>query len=143
MHTFLNPRADQARALLAASGLPVEDLQPALFEHFIGLGEGDELGGVVGIELHGPAGLLRSLAVAEGSRGRGFGKRLVAEIEAHAKSEGVREIYLLTTTAAPLFSTLGYSVVARELAPASIRATGEFSSLCPASATFMRKSITP
>jgi len=143
MRIYTKPPADQVRSLLDASGLPTEDLQPALFEHFIGLGEGDLLDGVIGIELHGATGLLRSLAVAEESRGRGFGKRLVAEVEAHARSEGVREIYLLTTTAAPLFSAMGYSVVAREAAPASIRATREFSTLCPASATLMSKSITP
>jgi amino-acid N-acetyltransferase len=51
----------------------------------------------------------------------------------------IREIYLLTTTAAEFFTHLGYRQVDRALAPAAIASTKEFSSLCPSTAVFMVK----
>jgi N-acetylglutamate synthase-like GNAT family acetyltransferase len=38
-----------------------------------------------------------------GSRGNGYGKALVAHVERHARSQGVTDVYLLTTTAAEFF----------------------------------------
>ena len=48
---------------------------------------------------------------------------------------------LLTTTAASFFAKRGYRPLARDEAPAAVRATAEFRSICPASATCMGKSL--
>ena len=58
-----------------------------------------------------------------------------------AQSRGVQELCLLTTTAEHFFERLGYQRAEREAAPASIRGTSEFTTLCPASAVFMRKRL--
>jgi amino-acid N-acetyltransferase len=50
-------------------------------------------------------------------------------------------LYLLTTTADAFFRRLGYEQTARELAPPAIKATREFSSLCPSSSIFMVKQL--
>ncbi len=139
MSDFSRPTEAATKALLALCDLPVQDLDGASFEHFLALGPADAPSGVVGLEVHGPVALLRSLAVAPEARGLGHGKRLVDAIEAHARGLGVTEVYLLTTTARPFFEGLGYAVADRGTAPEAIRATREFSSLCPASATFMVK----
>ncbi len=141
MNIFTNPPAVATRGLLSACGLPTGDLDEQDFAHFFGCGTPGRMAGIVGLEIHGKAALLRSLAVSEEVRGRGCGKRLVAEAEAHAIRQGVSELYLLTTTARVLFERLGYSVAERNCAPAAIQATREFSSLCPASATFMVKKL--
>lgn len=141
MHIFANPPEAATRRLLSECNLPTEDLSDHHFEHFFGCGKSEAPSGVVGLELYGSAALLRSLAVCQAVRGRGCAKRLVAEAEAHARDLGVRNIYLLTNTAKPLFESLGYTEAARELAPAAIRATREFSSLCPESASFMVKNL--
>jgi len=141
MHIFANPPEGQTKALLTACNLPIEDLDAGRIEHFLGCGDAQRPLGVVGVEIYAPVALLRSLAVAESARGSGCGKRLIAEAEAYAARRGVEEIYLLTNTAARLFESLGYAVASRESAPAAIRATREFSSLCPDSATFMVKRI--
>jgi len=91
--------------------------------------------------MHGSDALLRSLAVEEKARGRGCGKALVAALEQHAREHGARRITLLTTTAARFFGGLGYRGVARDAAPERIRATREFSALCPASAVCMTKDL--
>ena len=97
--------------------------------------------GIVGIELLGEVGLLRSLVVRDGSRGSGMGSELVRRIEAYAQSRGVRDVYLLTTTAQNFFEPLGYRLAVREQAPAAIRSTREFSGICPASSAFMIKRL--
>ena len=141
MQIFRRPAEKDVRRLLSAATLPVDDLTPAHLEDFFGCGAPDAPQGVGGIEIHGHDALLRSLAVDAQARGRGCGTALVAALEAHAREHGVRRVYLLTTTAARFFEGLGYRVVARDDAPASIRATEEFAALCPAGAAFMAKAL--
>jgi amino-acid N-acetyltransferase len=133
------PAATAARRLLAECGLPTADLEAPHFEHFFGCGNAQAPDGIVGVEPHGDAALLRSLAVAERSRERGCGRELVAEAERYAWSQGVEEIYLLTTTAERFFAALGYRRAERESAPEAIRATKEFAALCPSDSVLMVK----
>ena len=129
------------RALLAPAGLPVEDLTARHILNFVTAKTGDQLVGCAGIELHATAGLLRSVAVAAGLRGLGVGVRLVAAAETLAAQLGLRELYLLTTTAPAFFERRGYERIARGDAPPAIRASREFASLCPASAIVMHKAL--
>ncbi len=127
-----------ARELLTRSGLPTADLmtaQPTL------LGWWDEavLIGVVGVESLGTIGLLRSLAVRADRRGTGLGGRLAAAAEGWAREQGIRELFLLTTTAERFFAARGYHVVARSAVPDAIQATSEFTTICPASAVVMHR----
>ena len=134
---------DHARVaeLLAECGLPTSDLAPGSIEAFLGCGDPSRPGGVVGLEVHGRYGLLRSLAVAEGARGAGCGKALVSGLEARARQRGLESLYLLTETAEPFFAALGYRRVQRGDVPQPIRATSEFASICPDSAAVMRKDL--
>ncbi len=96
---------------------------------------------VVGLELHGTSGLLRSLAVAPAQRGAGLGRGLTATAERAAAAAGVDTLYLLTTTAAEFFTRRGYQRIDRAQVPAAIRATAQFASLCPSTAVVMRKPL--
>lgn len=128
-----------ARRLLAAEGLPVDDLQPV---HLVfAAGEGDRLAGAIGLERHDDIGLLRSLVVAPWARGQSIGDALVAALETHAATDGLTELWLLTTSADRFFLRLGYVVRNRADAPAVVRSTAQFSTLCPASAVLMSKRI--
>ena len=129
------------KRLLDASALSTDDLTPDVQENFLVLRDGQTLVAVIGIEGAGPAALLRSLAVSEHLRGDGVGRHMVAAAEVLARRRGVVSLYLLTTTAADYFSKLGYRNTPRETAPAGIRNTLQFSRLCPASSSFMVKSL--
>jgi len=141
MRVFRRPSEHDVRRQLAAAALPVDDLTPEHLEHFFACGARNAPRGVGGVELHGDDALLRSLAVDAPVRGRGCGSALVAALEAHAREQGARRIYLLTTTAPRFFEGLGYRTVARETAPERVRATPEFAALCPASAVCMAKAL--
>jgi amino-acid N-acetyltransferase len=124
--------------LLQEARLPTSDVAQHAASFFVAK-SGDTLAGVAGLERAGPAGLLRSLAVAPEFRGHGLGKALCARVTAYAAEQGIREIYLLTSTADQFFAKLGFRVVPREAAPEAVRATREFASLCPVSAVLMAK----
>jgi amino-acid N-acetyltransferase len=94
--------------------------------------------GVAAVEPHGGSGLLRTVAVAASERGRGTGLALIAERIVAARAAGLEDLYLLTTTAAPLFRRFGFASAERAQVPAALAASPEFAALCPASAACMR-----
>ena len=79
---------------------------------------------------YGVDGLIRSVAVAPAARGRGWGARLVEEIEHLAVETSVKECYLITMDAAGFFERFGYRRVQRAHVPDSICTTREFAELC-------------
>lgn len=131
----------EIKQLLSACELPTSDLSPSSALLFFGCRSDARLAGVIGLEVLGPVALLRSLAVAPSHRNHGMGRSLVESAEAHAASLGVESLYLLTTTAEAFFSRLGYSPALRAEAPSSIKATTQFSELCPVSSVLMHKPL--
>ena len=128
------------RTLLAGLALPAEDVGgPA--QAFLVAREGGALAGCVGLERCGEDALLRSLAVVPRLQGAGLGRALHAQALEAARAQGLRALYLLTTTAAPFFERAGFVRVDRASAPAPIAASPEFSALCPASAVCMRLAL--
>lgn len=132
----------ELRALLASAGLPAGDLTVAHLPLFrLATVRDDRLVGAVGLELAGAAALLRSLVVAPELRGSGLGQALVDAALELARERDVAEVWLLTTTADRFFEKLGWRRVERSSAPAGIRATAEFASICPASSICMVRSL--
>jgi amino-acid N-acetyltransferase len=127
-------------ALLAASSLPTDGVKEAL-PGFLIATAGNDVVGVAGLEVCCDNALLRSVAVAPGWRSKGLGRTLVNRLIADAESRGIHALYLLTTTAERYFPSFGFSQVARERVPEDIRATAEFTSACPASATVMARPV--
>jgi amino-acid N-acetyltransferase len=127
-------------ALLAAAELPIVDLTDEKMKNFmIARGKDGSIIGVVGIEMYGDSGLLRSLAVDPAYRGRGLGRLLTRKIESFARHRGTKALYLLTMTAADFFAKVGYQATQRDDLPAAIRQTEEFKNLCPISAKCLFK----
>lgn len=135
--------ADQessVETLLASNGLPHGDIRDGPAELYGILDDGEVIA-VAGLEATGSVGLLRSIVVEESHRDRGLGSRVCAKVEAIARDEGVRSLYLLTTTAAGFFRERGYTELERSEAPSEIRDTREFADACPNTAVLMRKSL--
>jgi SAM-dependent methyltransferase len=123
--------------LLQTENLPTDDLSPELSGFVLARVQGT-LVGVAGLELYGPDALLRSVVVSQAYRGSGLARRLTSELQKLARQQGVQNLYLITTTADGYFAKQGYQPVGRDQVPAAIRATAQFSGLCPASAVVMR-----
>ncbi len=123
--------------LLTRSSLPTVGVAEALDGFFVAEASGSIVG-VVGIETCcDQYGLLRSTAVDAPWRSHGVGRKLVEHAIADAEARGFDALYLLTTTAERYFPSFGFRVTQRDSVPPEIKATAEFCSACPASATVM------
>lgn len=128
--------------VIHASGLPAEVVRDQFPEAYVVARRGGQVVGVAALESHDRTGLLRSVAVAPAEQGRGTGIALVADRLATAWAQGLETVYLLTTTAAPLFRRFGFAATDRARAPEALQASPEFAALCPSSAVCMRVDLT-
>lgn len=97
--------------------------------------------GIAGMERYGDGGLLRSVAIAREWQSSGIGRALVDRVVEEGRADGIREVYLLTTTAKDYFPRLGFACVGRDDVPPPVRTSVEFTGACPDSAVVMRKVV--
>jgi amino-acid N-acetyltransferase len=128
-------RIDAAAALLAGQRLPTDDLHDPVIT-LVGAFVNDTLVGVIGLQACDDVAMLRSLAVDPAHRDRGIAAALCERLFMLA---GERDLYLLTESADNYFARLGFEPIDRATVPAAIRATAQFSALCPSSARVMRR----
>lgn len=126
-----------ALALLARAQLPEQGVAELWGHYFVVREDDGRVVGVAGLEVHGPDGLLRSVAVDADYRGQGIAARLVGAALERARLVPLRSVFLLTTTAADYFARLGFAACPREQAPAAVRESWEFRTGCPATAVLM------
>jgi amino-acid N-acetyltransferase len=122
--------------LLEVSDLPTRGVQDHL-EHFVLEFDGQVLVGCAGLEVHGEAGLLRSVAVAPNRRSSGCSFRLTNAILEMAQKHHLSSLSLLTTTADSYFPRFGFERVERSRLPLSLHASAEFQGACPDDAVAM------
>ena len=126
----------QVSQLLTEANLPLEGAEEALTDLTLAF-RGEELVGSAGLERYGNIALLRSVAVAQTERNTGLGQELVRRLLDWAYEEGIEQVVLLTTTAANFFPRFGFRQISRNQMPEAVKASSEFTSICPASATVM------
>ncbi|HEV7349402.1 arsenic resistance N-acetyltransferase ArsN2 [Telluribacter sp.] len=127
-------------SLLRAENLPAEDLNPEL-PHFLLARANGTLVGIAGLEVYGTDALLRSVVVHKDFRNFHIARRLTNDLLKQAKLSGIKDVYLITTTADQYFEKQGYARVERTEVPAAILATQQFSGLCPGTALVMHRRI--
>ena len=127
----------KAVALLKQNNLPAEDITEVT--KLFSIVDNDKVVATIGLELYENIGLLRSFAVDQEYRSKGVGSQLVNFIEDFAKQNDIKEIVLLTTTAAEYFTKRNYQAIHRENIPGEIKNSSEFKSTCPSSAVVMKK----
>jgi amino-acid N-acetyltransferase len=127
-------------ALLGRSQLPTAGVADAL-PHFVIAENETQVVGVAGLELYGSSALLRSVAVEESWRGTGVGRTLIDRALAVTRERGIKDVFLLTTTAEHYFPRFGFTCVSRDSVAEAVQASAEFRGACPASAVVMRKTL--
>jgi len=126
---------DEVMGLLARCELPSDGVDEQLAHGYVVARRDRALVGVAGLERHGDAAILRSIAVVPDERGSGLGVALTADRLVAARAAGVDTVYLLTTTAAPFYARFGFRPFARADVPAAIARSPEFATACPSTAT--------
>lgn len=94
--------------------------------------------GCAGSEAYQFVALIRSVAVAESHRSRGVGRRIVRQLLDRLSCRGIREFYLLTTTAQDYFAKRGFKPIDRDEIHPQLLASAEFQGACPDTAVCMR-----
>ena len=125
------------KALLTANALPTAGVDDH-WKTFIVARDGERIVGCGGAEAYQFAALLRSIAVAEDYRSHGLGRRIVRQLLDRLASRGLREFYLLTTTAEDYFRKRGFKTIDRDEVHPQLLSSREFQDACPSTATCMR-----
>jgi amino-acid N-acetyltransferase len=125
------------QALLRSNSLPEAGFVDSVAAGVVAC-DGDRVIGAAGLEFYTNGALLRSVVVSEEARGRGIGQQLTRAAFDVARSHGVTDVYLLTTTAGEFFPRLGFSPIDRSSVPVSVQQSVEFQGACPASALVMK-----
>jgi len=126
--------------LLTSASLPLDGVRDH-FPSFLVAESDNGVVGAVGMEHYGRSALLRSLVVERDLRSTGIGSVLHDALLTEANRSGVREVVLLTTTAAPFFSHKGFKSVSRDAIEGRITSSPEFTGACPSSAAIMRRKL--
>ncbi|MCU1347921.1 MAG: acetyltransferase family protein [Acidobacteria bacterium] len=128
---------ERIKALLTAAELPVAGVDEH-WKTFIVAREGETIVACGGSEAYQFAALIRSIAVAPSHRGHGLGRRIVRQLLDRLASRGLREFYLLTTTAEDYFKKRGFKTIDRDEVHPQLLSSREFQDACPDSAVAMR-----
>ena len=125
------------KELLTGASLPTAGVDDH-WQTFLIARDGDRLIACGGAEAYPTAALIRSIAVDPAYRSHGLGRRLVRQLLDRLASRGLREFYLLTTTAEEYFARRGFKRIDRDEIHPQLMASRELQDACPDSAICMR-----
>jgi len=128
---------DAIKSLLTAASLPTAGVEDH-WKTFLIARDGEKVVGCGGAEAYQFAALIRSVAVSPEYRSHGIGRRLVRQLLDRLASRGLREFYLLTTTAEDYFRKRGFKTIDRDEVHPQLLSSREFQGACPDSAVCMR-----
>ncbi len=128
------------RRLLSECELPTLYIHRHL-KSFMVARAGKKLVGVIGMEVYGRAGLLRSLCIDEAFRGRGIARTLNAKILTYARAQSIDKLYMFTLNAEKFASQLGFRRIDKKRIPKSIRSSWQFRSFDSYPVVCMMKKI--
>jgi amino-acid N-acetyltransferase len=130
----------EVRSLLQRLSLPLDGVDKHVKMMLVAREDGHVIG-TAALELYEDGALLRSVAVDPRQQGKRLGHELTEAALRLAAAHSADTVFLLTTTAEHFFPKFGFEPIARDDVPASIQASVEFLSACPASAIVMRKHL--
>jgi amino-acid N-acetyltransferase len=140
-YSFATPAdKNRIRRFLSECGLPTRYISRHL-KSFLLAKAAKKMVGVVGLEIYGRVGLLRSMCVDPAYRGQGIARMLTAMIMAHARMRKIVRLYLFTVSAEKFASKLGFHRLDRKRIPKSVRSTWQFKAFKPYPVICMMKPI--
>lgn len=125
------------KQILVASDLPTGGVDEH-WQTFLVARDGEKVVGCGGAEAYRVVALIRSIAVIPEYRSHGVGRLIVRQLIDRLASRGLREFYLLTTTAEKYFRKRGFKKIDRDEVHPQLLESREFRDACPKSAVCMR-----
>jgi amino-acid N-acetyltransferase len=117
----------RVRRLIKDAGLNDKGIEKHLSHFFVAeTAEGEEMSqmiGVVGMEVHGPYGLLRSFVLERASWNPKVGLNMIGILLSYAKKLKLERVYLLAGASTSFFGELGFSEVAVQDLPEELMAS--------------------
>jgi N-acetylglutamate synthase-like GNAT family acetyltransferase/protein-tyrosine-phosphatase len=132
---------DAIRRLLVAALLPSGDVGGPN-QRFIVARQNGKVVGCAGLETFGEDGQLRSMAVHWTSRTAGLGTSLHGRLLFEALQAGVKNLYVVTTTAADFFTRQGYRKVQPADVPPGVKGSEEYTTFVPGGGVVMARPVT-
>ena len=129
--------------MLAAADLPGDGMEEQFSDAFVVADHDGKIVGAGGVEVYGRYGLLRSVVVDPAFRGKGLGEAIVSDRLRWSARQGLRAVYLLTTTVPEFFEKIGFTEMSRTEMPTEIQTSKEYSEVCPVTATAMVLRLDP
>ena len=125
------------KSILVENDLPAAGVDDH-WTTFLVARDGDRVVGCGGAEAYQFAALIRSVAVIPQYRRIGVGRKIVRQLIDRLASHGLREFYLLTTTAETYFRKRGFKKIDRDQVHPQLLASRDFQDACPQNAICMR-----
>jgi amino-acid N-acetyltransferase len=125
------------KVVLVANDLPTDGVDEH-WKTFLLARDGEKVVACGGAEAYQVAALIRSIAVMPEYRSHGIGRKIVRQLLDRLASRGLREFYLLTTTAEEYFRKRGFKTIDRDEVHPQLLSSREFQGACPDSAVCMR-----
>lgn len=123
--------------LLKRVGLPIAGVDNNISDFLVGTSKTNELLAVIGMEIAGANGLLRSLACDPNFCKQGIAAELVAAAVTAAREQGIKNLYLMTQSAEKYMRKFGFKTIERQDIPEDLLKHSELNSACPACSTCM------
>ena len=117
--------------LLEELDLPITGVSEHLDNFLLSI-HNDRRTGIIGLELYGKIGLLRSVGVRTSYQGKRIGDDLMVAIQEFAKFKSVEQIYLFTDTAERWFERYGFTTISNDQLDPLLQQSKEYS-LCESS----------
>lgn len=125
------------KSLLLANELPIAGIDDH-WKTFLVAHDGDVIVACGGAEAYQFAALIRSVVVQPAYRKLGLGRKIVRQLLDRLASRGLREFYLLTTTAEAYFKKRGFKPIDRDEVHPQLLSSRQFQDACPENAICMR-----
>ena len=131
---------EQIKSLLQANDLPVVGVAQH-WKNFLVADKQDCVLGALGAHYDDKKALLRSFAVNGGQRNSGIGKELLQSMLLEMQSRGIKEVFLLTETAANYFIREGFVAICRAEIPQNLLKESGLDQACPCSSQCLKRQL--
>ena len=131
---------EQIKSILQVNDLPVVGVAQH-WQNFLVADKQNCILGALGTHYDGKKALLRSFVVIGSQRNSGIGKALLQRMLLEMQRRGIKEVFLLTETAANYFIREGFTEICRAEIPQILLEESGLGQACPCSSQCLKRQL--